>query len=119
MALKPTLLACVLALPTFLLNGQSAYTPDASLLPLAHKITYNIANDSDKVVAIYQWMCKNLTYDYDSDAHGATKNEEWQRPAMVVQRKKRRVRWLRPFVPRFMSIEWHLCGIYCRLHVVQ
>lgn len=88
MALKRILLACVLALPTFLLNGQSAYTPDSSLLPLAHKITDNISNDSDKVVAIYQWMSKNLTYDYDSDAHGATKNEEWQRPAMVVQRKK-------------------------------
>jgi hypothetical protein len=87
MAVKSTFFALFFTLQAAFSSAQVTYNADSTLLPLARSITQNAQNDSDKVVAIYQWMCKNLTYDYRSDDN-VRGGDSFQRPAVVVQRKK-------------------------------
>jgi Transglutaminase-like superfamily len=72
--------------------GQIAVHPiDSTLLPLAKSITASVHTDSDKVVAIYQWMFKNLEYDFESivnERKGLPDPDSFQQPAIAIRRKK-------------------------------
>ena len=88
---KLSLLALFLMANNALTFGQMFHNPDSSLLPLAHRITANAPNDSDKVLAICQWMCTHLTYDYQNlrnDDKGIHNPDSFQRPAVAIRRKK-------------------------------
>ena len=88
---KLSLLALLLISNNALTFGQMFHNPDSALLPLAHLITANAQNDSDKVLAICQWMCKNLAYDYtnlSNDDKGIHNPDSFQRPAVAIRRKK-------------------------------
>jgi Transglutaminase-like superfamily len=92
MATKTNLTTLFLLSFTVSIFGQ--ITPrslDSTLLPLARSITANVQNDSDKVVAIYQWMFKNLEYDYLSlinEKKGMPDPDSFQQPAIAIRRKK-------------------------------
>ena len=72
--------------------GQIAMHPiDSTLLPLAKSITASVHTDSDKVVVIYQWMFKNLEYDFESvvnERKGFPEPDSFQQPAIAIRRKK-------------------------------
>lgn len=88
---KLSLITILLVLHNAATFGQMFHNPDSSLLPLAHRITLNAQNDSDKVLAICQWMCKNLEYDYtnlSNDDKGIHNPDSFQRPAVAIRQKK-------------------------------
>ena len=88
---KLSLLALFLMVNNAFTFGQVSHNPDSSLLSLAHRITANAQNDSDKVLAICQWMCTNLEYDYQNlrnDDKGINNPDSFQRPAVAIRRKK-------------------------------
>ena len=92
MATKTNFIALFLIAHSAFLFGQITTHPiDSSLLPLARNITAYARNDSDKVVSIYQWMFKNLEYDFESiinERKGMPDPDSFQQPALVIRRKK-------------------------------
>ncbi len=91
MATKTNFIILFLSLNPALIFGQiTEHNIDSTLLPLAQSITLNARNDSDKVVAIYQWMFKNLDYDYQSlinERKGTPDPDSFQQPAVAIRRK--------------------------------
>jgi hypothetical protein len=92
MAAKTNFIALCLILQYSTAFGQIAVHPiDSTLLPLAKSITASVQTDSDKVVAIYQWMFKNLEYDFESivnERKGLPDPDSFQQPAIAIRRKK-------------------------------
>jgi Transglutaminase-like superfamily len=91
MATKTNFIILFSILNYALIFGQTTeHNIDSTLLPLAQNITLNARNDSDKVVAIYQWMFKNLDYDYQSlinERKGTPDPDSFQQPAVAIRRK--------------------------------
>jgi hypothetical protein len=88
MAIKSTCIALFLWTHSAFVFGQiGGRTVDSTLLPLARSITLNAASDSDKVVAICQWVCKNIEYDYHNSGDERP-SDSFQSPAVVISRKK-------------------------------
>jgi Transglutaminase-like superfamily len=92
MAAKTNFIALFLIGHHVLVFGQIAsHSIDSTLLPLAKSITASVQTDSDKVVAIYQWMFKNLEYDFESivnERKGLPNPDSFQQPAIAIRRKK-------------------------------
>jgi transglutaminase/protease-like cytokinesis protein 3 len=92
MAAKTNFILLVLIVNNAFVFGQiTAHKIDSTLLPLALSITENAPRDSDKVVAIYQWMFKHLEYDFESvinERKGTPTPDSFQQPAIAIRRKK-------------------------------
>jgi hypothetical protein len=92
MAAKTNFIALLLVAQHAFSFGQIAmHSIDSTLLPLAKNITASVHSDSDKVVAIYQWMFKNLEYDFESivnERKGLPDPDSFQQPAIAIRRKK-------------------------------
>jgi hypothetical protein len=92
MAAKTNLIFLFLMAQNTLIFGQiTSQKIDSTLLPLALSITQNRANDSDKIVAIYQWMSAHLEYDFESvinERKGIPMPDSFQQPAIAIRRKR-------------------------------
>jgi Transglutaminase-like superfamily len=92
MATKTNLITLVLIVQSTFVFGQiTPHSVDSSLLPLALSMTQNAPRDSDKVVAICQWMFDNLEYDFETllnDRKGILSPDSFQYPAVAIRRKK-------------------------------
>jgi hypothetical protein len=92
MAAKTNFILLVFVVQNALVFGQiTAHKIDSTLLPLALNITANSTSDSDKIVAIYQWMFRHLEYDFESvinERKGIPTPDSFQQPAIAIRRKK-------------------------------
>ncbi len=92
MTLKTNFIALLFIAQTTTIFGQlTPHSVDSSLLPLALSITRNVQGDSEKVVAICQWILTNLDYDFESiknERNGHPDPDSFQKSAIVIRRKK-------------------------------
>ena len=54
------------ALAFYLLPSRDIQSDDPNIVATAQAITAGLTNDQDKALAIHDWVCENIYYDYDA-----------------------------------------------------
>ena len=63
------------ALAFYLLPARDIQSDDPNIVATAQAITAGLTNDQDKALAIHDWVCENIYYDYDA-YYGRTKHRD-------------------------------------------